>query len=286
MAGPTIDQAFITKFNTDMHLTYRQMSSKFRGLVRTDAQVKGSTGRFYKLGTVSVSGKARNGEIPASNPDHSYVTVTMYDRYLLQYVDELDLTKLSVDVRNAYVRAGASAFGIDTDATIIAALAAGYNSSYAIDATANTYKSIDRATALGISEKLDANNVPRDGRRFCAVTPHAWSSLMSIDQFVRADYNGPDDLPFKRVGLEVRTWNGIHWFVSTQLAGTGTSAAYCWAWHMEAAGHGINSEINTTWDWENDRRAWSYSGSLSQGATVIDDLGIVRVKVDDTQALP
>ena len=97
--GPTIDQTFITKFNNDMHLTYRQIGSKFRGLVRTDASVKAETCRFYKLGTVRASSKSRNGEIPASNPDHAYATATMADRYCLVYVDELDLTKLAVDVR-------------------------------------------------------------------------------------------------------------------------------------------------------------------------------------------
>jgi hypothetical protein len=287
MAGPTIDQAFITKFETDLHLTYRQMGPLFRGLVRTDAQVRGSTARFYKLGQITVGPKARNGDIAASNATTSFVTATMADRYALIYLDELDLAKLSVDVRNGYLQAGAAAFGLDTDATIIAAIQAGRNASYKIDITAATYKNIDRGTALLIGEKLDSNNVPRDGRRFCAVTPRGWSSLMSIDQFVRADYNGMDDLPFKRMGRPVRTWNDIHWFVSpASLPGSGTSAAFCYAWHMDAVGHGINSDLNTSWDWENEKRSWSMSGSLSQGATVIDDLGVIEVAVNDTQALP
>ena len=48
MAVATPDQAFITKFEKDIHLTYRLMASKLRGLVRTDADVNGSTARFYK----------------------------------------------------------------------------------------------------------------------------------------------------------------------------------------------------------------------------------------------
>ena len=286
MAGPSIDQAFITKFNSDLHLTFRQMGPLFRGLVRTDAQVKGDSARFYKFGSIAVGPKARNGEIAASNADTSYVTASMTDKYALIYLDELDLTKLAVDVRGGYVKAGAAAFGVATDDYIITALQTGRNASYAIDNTAATYKSIDRGTALKIGEQLDRNNVPRDGMRFCAVTPHAWSALMSIDQFVRSDYNGAEDLPFKRIGRPVRTWNDIHWFVSNRLPGVGTSAAYCYAFHREAAGHGINADLNTSWDWENDRRAWSMSGSMSQGAVVIDDLGIVEVKLDDTQALP
>ena len=54
---------------------------------------------------------------------------------------------------------------------------------------------------------------------------------------------------------------------------------------MDAVGHGINSELATSWDWENTRRAWSMSGSMSMGATVIDATGIVEVRLDDTTAL-
>ena len=287
MAGPTIDQAFITKFNTDIHLLYRQMGPLFRGLVRTDANITGSTGRFYRFGSITVGPKARNGDIPASNANTDFVTVTMADVYTLVYLDQLDLTKLSVDVRGGYVKAAGSAFGINTDQTIIGAMQSGRNIAYQIDQTAKVYKSLDRSAVLTISEKLDANLVPRDGKRFCAVTPHVWSALMSIDQFVRSDYNGNDDLPFKRMGMDVRSWNSIHWFVSPNLLpGSGTSAAFCYAWHHDAVGHGINQDVITSWDWENERRAWSMSGSLSQGAVTIDDLGIIEVKVDDTQALP
>ena len=284
MTAPTIDQTFITKFNNDMHLTYRQIGSKFRGLVRTDASVKAETCRFYKLGTVRASSKSRNGEIPASNPDHAYATATMADRYCLVYVDELDLTKLAVDVRGSYVKAGASAFGIETDEQIVAAMTAGATTTYG-DYGSTLADNMTLNVILDVARVMDANEVPRDGRRFWGVSPVQWAHMHKIDQFVRADYQGPGDLPFVKMGNQMKTFNDFHFFVSNRNPGSGTATAKSYAWHMDAVGHGINSELATSWDWENTRRAWSMSGSMSMGATVIDATGIVEVRLDDTTAL-
>lgn len=279
--APQIDDAFITKFNRDAHLEYRQMGSKFRGLVRTDADVNGSTLRFQKIGTVAATGKARNGLIPASNPEHTHVDATMVDSYALIYVDKLDLTKLNIEIRSNYVRAMASAFGIKTDEQIVGAMATG--------ATVNKggYSgNITRNLVLEVGAEMDSREVPDDGRRFWAVSPIGWAHLMTIDQFVRSDYVGPDDLPFKKLGIETRTWCGFHWFKSNRLPGIGTSNVKMFAWHWSAVGHGISDEMQVSWDWENERFAWSAAAAMSQEAVVIDTNGLVEVRLDDTAALP
>lgn len=284
MAGPTIDQAFITQFNKDMHLTYRQMGSKLRGLVRTDGQVVGSSVRFYKLGTLAATSKARNGEIPAQNPDHSYVTANMADSYVSLYVDQLDLTKLEVDLRKGYIDAGASAFGIKTDQTIIDAMSGGAT------VTLGDYGSSDddnwtRNFALRAVQKLDERFVPDDGKRFGLITAAGWSHLMAIDQFVRADYVGPD-LPFRQMGIEARTWLGVHWIKHQYLPGAGTSQSKNYLFHASSVGHGINADVSSQWQWKNERWAWNMAGAMSMGATVIDANGIIECRVDDTAALP
>lgn len=279
MAGPTIDQAFITKFEKDLHLTYRQMASKLRGLVRTDAQVNGSTARFYKLGTLVATAKSRNGEIPSQNPDHSYATATMVDRYISLYADQLDLTKLDVDLKSGYLRAGAAAFGVETDDQIIQALTGattnfgGYSGNWS------------QNNALIACRYFDINNVPDDGRRFAAVTPYGWAHLMTIDEFIRSDYVGPDDLPYKKMGMEVRTWLGINWIKHTRLPGSGTTQAKSYLWHMDAVGHGINAEVQTNWEWKNERWAWNMAGAMSMGATVIDATGVFEARWNDETAL-
>lgn len=279
MAVATVDQGFITKFEQDTHLVYRLMAPKLRGLVRTDGDVNGSTARFYKLGTVIATTKARNGDIPMSNPDHAFATATMTDRYASIPIDKLDLTKMNEDLRSKYVQAMVAAFAVPTDLDILTAMGTSTT-------TVTVATNLTRGDALAIGEKLDANRVPRDGRRFAVVSPHAWSFLMSIDQFVRSDYVGPDDLPFKKQGMSVRTWNDLHWFVHPDLSGVGTATASCFAWHFDSVGHGINAELATMWDWDIKKWAWICAGAMSMGACLVDTLGVVKFVVNDTTALP
>jgi hypothetical protein len=256
------------------------MGSKLRGLVRTDGQVVGSSVNFYKLGTLAAVTKARNGDIPVQNPDHSKVTATMSDHYIHMLADQLDLTKLEVDVRKGYVDAGASAFGIKTDQIIIDAMSTGATVNFGAY-TGN----LTKAQALLGVQKLNEAFVPDDGKRFALISAAGWSHLMNIDQFVRSDYVGPD-LPFKQMGIEARTWLGVHWMCSQYLPGVGTATAKYYLFHSSAVGHGINADVSTQWQWKNEKWAWSMAGAMSMGAVVIDPTGIVEMRFNDTAALP
>lgn len=282
MPAPTIDDAFIQKFNRDVHLEFQQRGSLFRNLVRTDAEVMASTLRFQKLGTITVGSKARNGTIPISNPAHTHVDVTMLDRYAAVLIDKLDLSKLNTDVRGGYIENMSAGFARETDDQIVSAFV---NSGTSNIVNSGGTGAISRNFALLAREALDTNNVFSDGRCYCAVTPRQWSHLMTIDQFVREEYIGYDRLPWKQEGFQMKLWNRVYWFVSTRLPGVGTSAAKLFMWHKTAIGHGINAEVDITWDWENLMKGWSGAGSMSMNAVAIDPRGIVEIRVDDTTAL-
>jgi hypothetical protein len=280
MPAPTIDDHFIQKFNRDVHLQYQQRGSLFRSLVRTDADVKSSTLRFQKLGTIAVGSKARNGDIPITNPEHTHVDVEMLDRYAAVLIDQLDLTKLNIDVRGGYVENMGAGFARETDDQIVDALAAGATQNIGGFSGAMT-----RNLALLGREQLDTNDVFSDGRCYCAVTPRQWSHLMTIDQFVREEFIGYDRLPWKQEGFQMKLWNRVYWFVSTRLPGIGTTQAKCYMWHKISVGHGINAEVDITWGWENLKKGWSGAGSMSMNAVVIDPRGIVELRVNDQTAL-
>jgi hypothetical protein len=276
----TIDDAFIDKFNADVHVAYQQMMSKLRGTVRTDADVRASKVRFQKLGVITTTTKGRNGEIPPTNPEHTWVEATMADSYALIYVDQLDLTKLNIEIRGNYVTEMAAAFARETDDIIIDAMAAG-----ATQTVGTGYGgAMTRNLALEAVELLDVNEVPNDGNVYCAITPRQWAHLMTVEEFQNSDYNGPD-LPFTK-RQDVRTWYGVHWMKHNRLPGARTANCDCYMWHRSALGHGINAEVDITWDWENPRKAWSAAGSMSMGATTIDANGFIEIQVDDTAALP
>lgn len=283
MPGPTIDQAFITKFNRDTHLAYQRTGSVFRSLVRTDPDVEGEKVRFQKLGTMSVSSKARNGDIPIQNPEHTWVEVSLLDRYGAVLIDKLDLTKLNTPVREGYVFNMQEAFGRETDDQIIDAMEAGATQTvgtYATSMTANI--------ALQARKALDIVSVPSDSRVYCAVTPHAWMHLMKVREFSEADFIGHDNMPWKNMGLEMKRWNRVNWFQfggDTGLPGQETSQAKCYMWHWRSMGHAIGAEVDITWAWENLKKGWSGAGSMSMNAVVIDPRGLVEIRLDDTYPL-
>jgi hypothetical protein len=286
MAGPTIDQAFIDDFNQDVHLVYRYKGSKLKGMLRTDADVQAKKVRFQKLGKISTTSKARNGDIVPANPEHTYVDCPIDDRYTLDFVDQLDLTKLNIALREGYVQNHVDAFGEYTDQQIIDAMNGGGgitldNSSGGIDSTVNN---LTRNVVLRVCQELDENNVPDDGTRFGALTPAAWAHLMTFSEFASGDYVGPD-LPYKQMGTEMRTWGGVNWIKCNLLPGTGTASAKCFVWHMRSCGHAIQQEPDITWDWENTKKAWSAAGSMAMGAVVIDSTGLAEITIDDTAAL-
>lgn len=283
MAAPYIDNAFKIKYNKDLHLEYTQKGSKFRNMVRTDGDVDGKEVYFQKLGTLVMGDKARNGQIPVTNPAHNRARATMVDKYLRVQIDKLDLTKLSTEMKAGYISQMASAAANYTDDLILSVMDSGATNSIGDYGVADT-DHIDLNMALEIGEYFDRRDVPRDGKRYCAVSPRIWAALMKIESYADADFVG-SDLPFKKQGFEMRTWNDINWFISNRVPGVGTNQTRCFAWHYSSVGHGINSDYETLWDFNHPEFSWDGVAALSMGATVIDTNGIVEIRVDDTGAL-
>jgi len=284
MAAPYIDASFKEKFNQDLHLEFTQRQSLFRGTVRTDGQVDGSQVHFEKLGTLIMQDKARGGDVPVTNPAHNRVTATMVNKYLRNQLDVLDLSKVSTNIKAGKVQQMTFAANKYIDELLISKMDAGATGSIGDYGSSDT-KYIDENMALEIGEYFDRRDVPRDGNLFCAVTPRQWAALMKITSFSSSDYVGAD-LPFKKMGNNMRTWNDIHWFRSNYLTGVGTATAKCFAYHSSAVGFGINKDYESIWSYNGGAVAWDCVGYLSCGAVVIDTDGIVEVRVDDTGALP
>ncbi len=286
MATPYIDDAFITAFNSELHLEYEQGDSHFRGLLRTDGEVIGETLRFQKLGGLEMTDKARYGEVPLSIPSHSHADAKMVDKYARVAIEKLDLSKLNTNVRAGYANKLAGAANRRVDNQIVAAFDSGGATNIINSGGSGN---LTRAICLEVQETFDVNEVPDDGMRFCAITPRAHSHLMTIDEYKSADFVGSGDLPYNSGtphGRKYKNWLGINWFTSNRLTGAATAACKMYAWRYSAVGHGINSDISADWGWNTTHQHWDGVTSLSMGTTVIDDNGIYQILVDDTTAIP
>lgn len=286
MATPYIDDAFVTKFNTDLYLSFEQQDSHFRGLCRTDASVIGETLRFQKLGGLSMTTKPRYEDVPLSIPAHSHADVTAQRHYCRTGIEAFDLTLLNANVRGGYATKMAGAGARKIDEIIVAALDAG-GSTNVINSGYSGH--ITLQDAIQIAETFDSNEVPDDGMRMVAITPRAFSHLMTIDEFSDADYVGSDGLPFKSGrphGRRYKDWLGLKWFTTNRLTGKGTSQCKMYAWHPSAVGHGIMNDLTANWSWNNVAQMWDGVCGLQMGAVVIDDAGVIQIQVNDTTAIP
>ena len=271
----SIDQVFVKQFEADVHLAYQQMGTKLRSTVRSKSGVVGASTTFQKVGRGTASTKSRHGIVPVMNLNHEPVECILADYYAGDWVDALDELKTNIDERRVVASAGAYALGRKTDELIIKAM----NNSVL---TVGDYSSgLTKDLVLSALEVLNTNDVPDDGRRFAVVGVHQWNELLTMDEFVSADYVG-NTTPLLN-GAEARKWLGITWILHNGLPSTGTNRD-CFIYHSSSIGHACGQEVKTDISWHGERAANFISNSMSQGAVLIDSDGIVRVKCSDTAA--
>ncbi|MCL2331231.1 MAG: phage capsid protein [Proteobacteria bacterium] len=267
----TIDAAFVKQFEADVHLSYQQMGTKLRATIRSKSGVVGASTTFQKVGRGTASTKSRHGMVPVMNLNHEPVECLLQDYYAGDWVDSLDELKTNIDERRVVASAGAYALGRKTDELIIGAMSAG------TFAVGDYTQGLSKDLILSAVEQMNAKDVPDDGRRFCVVGVHQWNELLSMDEFISADYVG-DDLPMLS-GAEIRKWLGVNWVLHNGLPTGGTAGKRdCFIYHASAIGHACGQEVKTDITWHGERAAHFISNSMSQGAVLIDHDGIVKIK--------
>ena len=268
----SVDQVFIKQFEADVHLAYQQMGTKLRATVRSKSGVVGASTTFQKVGRGTASTKSRHGIVPVMNLNHEPVECILQDYYAGDWVDALDELKTNVDERRVVASAGAYALGRKTDELIVSAMAQSTKS------VGDYSTGLSKDLILSALEVLNQNDVPDDGRRFAVVGVHQWNELLSMDEFVSADYVG-DNLTLISGGAS-KQWLGITWVLYNDLPVT-TANRDCFMYHATSIGHACGQEVKTDISWHGERAAHFISNSMSQGAVLIDDAGIVRIKCKD-----
>ena len=275
----TIDQAFITQYESEVKLAYQQMGSKLRNTVRLKTNVTGSTVTFQKLGKGSASQKSRNGDVPVMNAVHSTASATMADWYAADYVDKLDELKTNIEERQVVVQTGAFGLGRKIDALVISAITASLGSSYQNSTAYGGYGSSAYNNALqdAVMEGFKALNdqdVPDDGGRICLVGPHQWNHLLKVTEFASSDYIGPNTLPWL-AGTQAKRWLNTLFMMHTGL-GTANSAAsrICLMYHKTAVGLGEGQSVTSMIDWVPTKAAHLVDNMMSAGAIRIEDTGV------------
>ncbi len=270
----TISNAFIKQFEREVHESYQRMGSKLRNTVRTVNNVKGSSTTFQKVGKGVATTKSTHGMVPVMNLDHTSVECTLSDYYAGDWIDRLDELKVNIDERQVIANAGAYALGRKSDELIINAL----DTSTANIVSANN-TGITRDKVLEAFEILGDTDIPDDGQRFAVVGWKQWSELLKINEFANSDYIGSDDLPWQ--GTQAKEWLGTTWIPHSGLPIDAGGVRSCFWFHKTAIGHASGSDVQTDITWHGDRAAHFVNNMMSQGATLIDENGIVKIECDE-----
>ncbi len=268
----SIDQVFVKQFEADVHLAYQQMGTKLRSTIRSKSGVVGASTTFQKVGKGTASTKSRHGIVPVMNLNHEPIECLLQDYYAGDWLDALDELKTNIDERRVVASAGAYALGRKTDELIIDAMKS------ATLSVGDYTSALTKDMILSAVEKLNANDVPDDGRRFAVVGVQQWNALLGMDEFVSAEYVG--DTPLVS-GFETKKWLGIIWVLHNGLPTT-DDGRDCFMYHASSIGHASGQDVKSDISWHGERAAHFISNSMSQGAAMIDGDGIVRIKCKET----
>ena len=262
----SINNAFITQFEAEVHMAYQRMGSKLKNLVRTVNGVNGSTVKFQKVAKGSANTKARHAELVAMDLAHSNVSATLTDYYAADYVDKLDELKVNIDERQVVAQSAAYALGRKTDQVLIDVLDA--STSIAVNVNSDASEAMTLVKAKNMMEVFNGNDVPDDGQRYWVVGPRQWSDLLSVDQFSRVEYVGPNELPFPG-GITAKRWMGFLFFVHSGLSLSGDDRKTL-AFHKSAIGCGIGSDVRTEVNYIPEKVSHLITSMISLGAVAID----------------
>ena len=266
----SINNAFITQFEAEVHMAYQRMGSKLKNLVRTVNGVNGNTVKFQKVAKGAANTKARHAEVVAMDLSHSNVSATLTDYYAADYVDKLDELKVNIDERQIVAQSAAYALGRKTD-SVLTGIMNGATTLANNSSGTGTGMNLGKATSM--MELFNTNDLPDDNQRYWVVGPKQWSDLLALDQFSRVEYVGEGELPYAG-GMTAKRWLGFLWFVHSGLETSGSTDRHTVAFHKSSLGLGIGSDVKTEVNYIPEKVSHLITSMLSIGGTLIDDNGI------------
>lgn len=271
----SIDQAFIKQYEKEVHHAYQRVGSKLRNTVRTVSNVNGASTTFQKVGKGTAGTKSTHGMVPVMNLAHSNVEVSLTDYFAGDWNDKFDNLKTNIDERGVITKAGAGALGRKTDDLIITALDQVTDSGQII-VDGNTGMTLPKA--LQAVEIAGSNDVFEEGEMWAVVGWKQWTELLDIDEFSNADYVSMEDLPFKaQMAQRPKFWLGAFWMPHAGLP-IASDVRKCYFYHKNSVGHASGSEVQTDVTWHGDRHSWFVNNAMSQGAGLIDELGVIEIQ--------
>lgn len=197
-----ITTARVQQYSADVFHLVQQKGSRLRNAVRMETQ-RSKTAFYDRLGSVTaVLRTTRHADTPQIDTPHSRRAVTLADYEYADLIDDQDRLRLLMDPTGPYTEAAMWALGRAMDDVILDNMSG----------TATTGETGTGSATLGNGQKvastsggagsklnvqalrraartLDANDVDRSIRRYCALNATQLENLLSETETTSADFN-------------------------------------------------------------------------------------------------
>lgn len=284
----TIPLAFQTEFDSRVSVAYQQ-SAILLDKVYTKKNVTGKFVQFRRRSKGLAVPYVRKSPIQVANLGTTVVNAELTDWIAADRVDPMDLIKINWDDQKVVAENLGNMIGRRHDQIIVDAMEAGVQTTIAVNYpsgsnTALTVKKINRASAL--LNKFGVGALP--GERFALISAEALEGALNDSKIGSLDFNVLRSL----YEGSLKQYSGFTFLVMSErdeggLPVSGTVRS-CYFYEKNSTGYaealmeGVNGQVRT--DWSTDYGNWLLTAKLSAGATVIEDVGILEVLVDEAQA--
>lgn len=276
--NPTIEEWWRTEHVEGVIHLYQDKGGRLMNTLRRRTARDSKELQFNLFSAVSTNKKGPGDKITAQTAAHSKEVLTPDTDFAGFWVERTDIMKMPEDEKDALNAAVAKAFARRGDDIIVTA--AGLTSTTSLTGT-GTGEFFSPDMSEQITEYFAENDVDEDEEIFNIVSPRVFRTMMRFKEFASSDYVGPD-LPWgKQKDRGARTWNGQHWIRFNRLPKTGDIRT-CFSWTRNAMAHAILGEMFFHPSWENQRNAWFLNHNVTQGAKILQDVGVLPIKIDES----
>lgn len=271
--GASISTHFISSFDTMVKIAYQE-GGKLKKYVRVANGVNGSTHKFFTMGKGIATPRIPRTDIVPMVLSKSTATATLTDWSAGDYVDVLELEKISYDEKAAIAKSVAMSIGRREDQLLIDAMAASANSTQVATSIGGSDTGLNIEKILRTKRLMDDAGVPDDGRRTIAHSARAIEQALLETEITSRDYNILQPLAsgqitkfagFNFVCIESRTEGGIPLSTNTRNN---------FAFHADAIGLAVGHNMSVAVDWVPTKTSWLINGLFSAGAVTIDTDGV------------
>lgn len=279
------DNHYVEQYRSRVTHIYQNEGFLLKGMLMPEGRIEGKKAYWPIHGSTIARKKQRHVRATEGNIAKTMANADLQTWETFDYVGKFDMSRQTVNEKEALQQAGAMALGRAVDQEIMDMFnqqAPTAGSSF-MDTGAAPLSLSDMM--LFIARFMGAAKIPADGQIYCGLNALAWQLLSGFKQFSSSEYVGPD-LPFKS-RTQARTWNFVNWVMlpDDYFPVPAANRADLFMWHKPAVGWCDNvgeGGLDAYFDWENEMGEWSLRQEAEGAAVTLlpQGLGRIRIKTD------